>query len=79
MASFSIPIVPSLKVGISSIGAAVAGQIYSLICNIISGTEGVADSRITYKWTKDNGTETQFWTNSNVLSFSPLKLSDSGL
>ena len=64
---------------ISSTGAPVAGQRYSLTCNIISGIDGIADSRITYKWTKDNGTKTQIQTYSNVLSFSSLKLSDGGL
>ena len=79
MNSFQIPIVPSLKVSISSIGTPVAGQSYSLTCNIISGTNGIADSRITYKWTKDNGTKTQIRIYSNVLSFSSLKFSDGGL
>ena len=78
---FFLPIlvVPSLKVTISSIGAPRAGQKYSLSCKIISGTDGIAHSRITYKWMKDNGTKTQIQTFSNVLSFSSLKLSDGGL
>lgn len=69
-------IVPSLKVNITGVGVPLAGQRYSLTCNIISGSEGLISSTITYKWTKDSSTEQ---TGSNILEFSPLKLSDGGL
>ena len=51
---------------------------YSLTCGV-SGTEHLSPS-ITYQWTKDNGTltQTQVGTNSLLLSFSPLRLSDAG-
>ena len=34
---------------------------------------------VTYLWTKSNGTQTQTGTNSSVLSFDPLTLSDAGM
>ena len=62
---------------ISDEGIPTAGQRYSLTCSV-SGAEGLNDTTITYQWTKNNGTQTQVETNSNTLSFSPLRLSDAG-
>ena len=54
------------------------GQKYTLVCNILSGLDRL-NAAITYQWTKENGTKTQIGTNSNTLSFSSLRLSDTGL
>jgi hypothetical protein len=48
---------------------------YSLSCDVT--VTGTANPSITYQWTKNNGTQTQVGTDS-VLSFSPLRLSDTG-
>ena len=55
-----------------------AGQNYTLVCGISSGLGGL-DPVITYRWTKDNGTRIQIGSDSNILSFSSLRLSDTGL
>ena len=49
---------------------------YSLTCRV-AGAENL-HSTISYKWTENTGTtnQTQVGTNSNILSFSPLRLSD---
>ena len=51
---------------------------YSLSCGV-SGADNL-DPSITYEWTKKNGTETQLQAGSdpNIVSFSPLRLSDAG-
>ena len=54
----------------------VAGQGYALICSL-SGVENL-NPIITYQWIKNNGTQIQVGTNSNTISFSPLRLSDAG-
>ena len=56
-----------------------AGQKYSLNCNV-SGTENLDPTRsITYRWVKINDTQTHIvGTNSSILSFSFLRLSDAG-
>ena len=61
---------------ISSTGAAVVGQSYSLHCNV-AGTERFTPI-LSYKWTKNNGTLTHVGFDSENLSFSPLRLSDAG-
>ena len=50
---------------------------YSLTCNV----NGAENPSVTYQWTKNNGTQTQIQvgTDSQVLSFSSLRLSDAGL
>jgi hypothetical protein len=76
---YCAPLVPSISVWIHSDGAPpIAGQKYSLTCNI-SGAENL-DPIITYKWLKNNGTQTYYVVgkNSNILSFSSLRLSDAG-
>ena len=70
-------IVPStISVRITTSASPMLGQnIYILTCN-----ESLPDNfnpSITYQWTKDNGTQTQVGTMKS-LSFSPLKLSDTG-
>ena len=54
------------------------GQKHSLICHV-SEAENL-DPVITYRWTKHNDTQTYYvvGTNSNILSFSSLRLSDAG-
>ena len=66
-----------ISVQISDGGATpTAGQNYTLTCSV-SRVENF-NPIIAYQWTKNNGTEIQVGTNSNTLSFSPLKLSDAG-
>ena len=55
------------------------GQNYTLVCSILSRLEGLNAVISGYQWTKDNGTKTQIGTNSSILSFSSLRLSDTGL
>ena len=52
---------------------------YSLTCNVSPGAENL-NSSITYQWTKNNGTQTQIQVRPDpkVLSFSLLRLSDTG-
>ena len=68
--------VPTISIQITTSGSPMLGQnIYTLTCN-----ESLPDNfnhTITYKWTKDNGTQTQVGLMKN-LSLSPLKLSDAG-
>ena len=61
---------------IGSTGATVAGQSYNLHCNV-TGIEKFSPI-LSYKWTKNNGTLTNVGSNSNILTFSPLRLSDAG-
>ena len=69
---------PAISVWIATSGTPILGQSgYSLTCSVI-GAEHL-NSSITYQWTKNNGTqETQIQVRAdlNILSFSPLKLSD---
>ena len=68
---------PSISVMVTANGAPELGQNgYSLTCGV-SGAGNLSPT-ITYRWTRDNGTQTQVGTNSNTLSFSPLRLSDVG-
>ena len=49
----------------------------TLTCNI-TGAERLSPT-ITYQWTRNDGTtQTQFGTNSSILTLSPLKLSNAG-
>ena len=53
----------------------IIGESYSLTCGV-AGAENL-NSTISYQWTKNTGTtQTQVGINSNILSFSPLRLSD---
>ena len=68
---------PSISVMVTANGAPELGQNgYSLTCGV-SGAGNLSPT-ITYRWTRDNGTQTQVGTNSNTLSFSPLRLTDVG-
>ena len=49
---------------------------YVFTCRLF-GAENLNPS-ITYQWTKDNGTQIQVGTNSSILSFFLLRLSDAG-
>ena len=53
---------------------------YTLLCNItgIEYLESHIASTITYRWTKNNGTRTQFETDSNTIFFPTLRLTDAG-
>ena len=67
---------PSISVQISNSGAVPnAGQNYQLTCNVF-GAENL-NPTIIYRWTKisDSG-QTQLGTNSSILSFTPLQLTD---
>ena len=69
--SFSAPIV---SVEISNHGiVSAAGADYELSCNV-TGVENLNTS-MTYRWTKNSGTQTSVGMNSNIV-FSPLRLSD---
>ena len=61
---------------ISDTGASIAGHSYTLACNV-TGVDKFS-ATLSYKWTKNNGTLTQVGSNTKTLSFSPLRLSDSG-
>lgn len=52
-----------------------AGEDYDLICSIL-GAENL-NSTITYQWIK-NHDSSQIGTNSNTLSFNPVRISDAG-
>ena len=66
----------NVSVEITTSGAKVLGQSgYSLTCDVT--VTGTANPSITYQWTKNNGTQTQVGTD-RVLSFCPLRLSDTG-
>ena len=79
LACFLYP-VPAISVQITVSGTPRLGQSsYSLICDV-NGAESL-NPTITYRWTKHNGTLTQIQqdgANPEVLSFSPLRLSDAG-
>ena len=71
--------VPSISVWISDDGTSlITGEKYSLTCNI-SLAENL-NATITYRWIKNNGTQMYYvvGTNSKILSFSSLQLSDAG-
>ena len=74
--SYSHSPAPSVSVQISDSGATpTTGQNYQLICSV-TGAENL-NSAITYRWTKDSGSgQTRVGTNSSILSFTPLRLSD---
>ena len=50
---------------------------YSLRCDVTVTGADARDPSIAYQWTKDNGTQAQVG-GGRVLSFSPLRLSDTG-
>ena len=54
----------------------IIGESYNLTCRV-AGAENL-NSTISYEWTKNTDTtsQTQVGINSNILSFSPLRLSD---
>ena len=65
-----------VNVEITTNGTKVLGESgYSLRCGVI--VTGTANPSMTYQWTKNNGIQTQVGTD-EVLSFSPLRLSDAG-
>ena len=70
---FSFLPVPTVSVQITTSGAPMLGQSYSLTCGV-NGAENLSVS-ITYQWIKDTQTQIQVGA---VLSFSPLRLSDAG-
>ena len=67
---------PSVSVQISNGRAApTAGEDYQLTCSV-SGVENL-NPTIAYQWMKNSGSsQTLLGTNSNTLSFTPLRLSD---
>ena len=66
-----------MSAGITTSGDMVLGQNgYSLTCDVT--IIGTINASISYQWTKNNGTQTIQVGTDQVLSFSPLKLSDAG-
>ena len=65
---------PSISVQISNSTNGIAGENYDLICSVL-GAENLSPS-ITYQWTKNSNGQIQVGTNSNTLSFTPVRLSD---
>ena len=66
---------PSISFEISSSTSAVAGKSFGLIFRIL-GAENLNPS-VTYRWTKNSGSgQIQVGTNSSILSFNPVRLSD---
>ena len=67
---------PPVSVQISDGGVTpTAGENYQLVYSV-SGAENL-NPTISYRWTKNSGSgQTQVGTNSNILSFTPLRLSD---
>ena len=78
--SFSFPPAPPISVVVTANRNTplMVGQTGdTLICGV-SGAERL-NPTIAYQWTRNDGTiQTQFGTNSNILSFSPVRLSDAG-
>ena len=69
--------VPTFTVEVKASGSNFTGSIdFSLTC-ILSEAENV-EATVSYQWIKNNGTRTELPSNTNRLSFSPLRLSDAG-
>ena len=65
----------SVRISNGGGGIPTAGQSYQLTCSL-SGAENL-NPMIVFHWTKNSGSgQTQVGTNSNTLSFTPLRLSD---
>ena len=69
-----LSIVPSVIVLISNNGTPTAGEDYQLTCDVL-GAENLKPT-ITYQWIKNSSSQIQVESNSNTLSFTPLRLSD---
>ena len=67
---------PPVSVQLSGGGATpTAGEDYQLTCNA-AGSENL-NPTTTYRWTRNSGSgQTQVGANSNILSFTPLRLAD---
>ena len=67
---------PSVSVQISDGGATpTAGENYQLTCSV-SGANNL-NPTITYRWSRNSGSgQTSLGTDSNILSFTPLQLSE---
>ena len=76
MCFFNLFSAPPVSFQISGGGATpTAGESYRLTCNV-SGAENL-NPTTTYRWTKNSGSgQTQVGANSNILSFTPLRLAD---
>ena len=78
--AFELSLFPafSISVQITTSGAPILGQNYSLTC-CVSGVVENLNPSITYLWTKNNRTQIQqVSTDPRLLSFFPLRLSDAG-
>ena len=78
----SFSLVPTISVQVAENVPPTFGQSgYSLTCSA-GGTAapGIVNPSIMYQWTKNNGTQTQIQVGGDpeILSFSPLRLSDAG-
>ena len=72
----SLSTAPPVSIQVRDSGAIpTAGENYQLTCSV-SGAENL-NPTITYRWTRNSGSgQTQVRTNSNTLSFTPLRLAD---
>ena len=76
--NYSLSSVPKMSIQITEStngNVPIAGMPYDLICNAL-GAENL-NPNITYQWTK-NSDSSQIGTNSNILSFAPIRITDSG-
>ena len=65
---------PTVSVQISGGATPTAGESYQLTCNV--NVSGNLNPTITYRWTRDAGTPTEFMSNSNTYHFNQLRLID---
>ena len=76
--SFSIlfvPLAPPVVVEIiESGGTPTVAQNFNLICNVSRSAK--LNPTITYQWINTDGAQTQVGTDSNILTFSPLRVSN---
>ena len=65
---------PSMSVQVSEVGGILtSGENLDLSCTVL-GAENI-NPTIVYQWIKSNGSQTMVGTDSNTLSFTPLRLS----
>ena len=65
---------PSMLVQVSEVGGILtSGENFDLSCTVL-GAENI-NPTIAYQWIKSNGSQTMVGTDSNTLSFTPLRLS----
>ena len=69
---------PSISVQVSEVGGILtSGENFDLSCTVL-GAENI-NPTIAYQWIKSNGSQTMVGTDSNTLSFTPLRLSSASM